>query len=66
MYFPLLVLKEKFALDLTQDHVKRRLEKKLADHFRNWRCDFHKHFKKFKTVEKAKRHRHESLSNLED
>ena len=66
MYFPLLVLKEKFVLDLTQDHVKRSLEKQLADRFRNWRCDLHKHFKKFKTVEEAKRHRHESVSNPED
>ena len=26
----------------------------------------HKHFKKFKTVEEAKRHHHESVSNQED
>ena len=66
MYFPLLVLKEKFALDLTQNHVKRSLEKQLVDRFRSWRCDLHKHFKKFKIIEEAKRHPHESMSDQED
>ena len=66
MDFPLLVLKDKFAIDLTQDHIKRSLEKQLADQFRNWRCDMHKLFKKFETVEEAKRHTHESVSNQED
>ena len=50
MYFPLLVLMEKFSIDLTQNHVKRSLEKQLVDRFRNWRCDLDKHFKKFKTI----------------
>ena len=66
MDFPLLVLKDKFALDLTQDHVKRSLEKQLVDRFRNWRCDMHKHFKKFETVEESKHHTHEFVSNQED
>ena len=66
MDFPLLVLKDKFALKLTQDHVKRSLEKQLADRFRNWRCDMHKHLKKLETVEEDKRHTYESVSNHED
>ncbi|WKA03275.1 hypothetical protein VitviT2T_021395 [Vitis vinifera] len=59
-------IKEKFALDLTQEHVKKSLEKQLSDRFRNWRCDLHKHFKKFPTVVEAKRNPHESVSNQED
>lgn len=59
-------MKEKFALDLTQEHVKKSLEKQLSDRFRNWRCDLHKHFKKFPTVVEAKRNPHESVSNQED
>ncbi|KAL6335763.1 hypothetical protein AAG906_039526 [Vitis piasezkii] len=58
--------REKFALDLTQEHVKKSLEKQLSDRFRNWRCDLHKHFKKFPTVVEAKRNPHESVSNQED
>ncbi|RVW51303.1 hypothetical protein CK203_075479 [Vitis vinifera] len=65
-FFPCLTMKEKFALDLTQEHVKKSLEKQLSDRFRNWRCDLHKHFKKFPTVVEAKRNPHESVSNQED
>ncbi|RVW69544.1 hypothetical protein CK203_062823 [Vitis vinifera] len=64
--FPCLTMNEKFALDLTQEHVKKSLEKQLSDSFRNWRCDLHKHFKKFPTVVEAKRNPHESVSNQED
>ena len=66
MDFPLLVLKDKFALDLTQDHVKRSLEKQLVDRFRNQSYDMHKHFKKFEIVEEAKHHTHESMLNSKD
>ncbi|RVX06408.1 hypothetical protein CK203_023696 [Vitis vinifera] len=65
-FFPCLTMKEKFALDLTQEHVKKSLEKQLSDRFRNWRCDLHKHFKKFPTVVEAKRNPHKSVSNQED
>ncbi|RVW78388.1 hypothetical protein CK203_047738 [Vitis vinifera] len=65
-FFPCLTMKEKFALDLTQEHVKKSFRKQLSNRFRNWKCDLHKHFKKFPTVVEAKRNPHESVSNKED
>ena len=46
--------------------MRKSLEKQLSDRFRNWRSDLHKHFKKFQTVEEAKRNPHETVSNKED
>ena len=46
--------------------MRKSLEKQLSDQFRNWRSDLHKHFKKFQTVEEAKRNPHENVSNKED
>ena len=46
--------------------MRKSLEKQFFDRFRNWRIDLHKHFKKFQTVEEAKRNRHETVSNKED
>ena len=66
MSFPFLDLKEKFVVDLTQDHVKKSLEKQLVDRFRNWRCELHKHFKKFSIVANAKHNPHEFVPNQKD
>ena len=57
------MFQEKFLIDLTQNHVRKAIESKMAARYRGHRNKCYKHFKNYPTLAMAKQHPYKHVSD---